>query len=142
MGINLINNISIIIRILFVVTLFQHNLYNVFRIFSMQRVRYQQGIFISSSKNSQTANSVGQSQEGKENIQPNYLSPTTSFLAKKRPETSTQESEIVQVSMHTKVPPLEELFGEQYSSKSSSFIKHLQKQKMALERRWKTKMSK
>jgi hypothetical protein len=68
----------------------------------MHRVRDQQGRFISSSKNPRKANNAGHSQEGKEHIQSNYLSPTTSFLAKKRPETSTQESETIQSSMQTK----------------------------------------
>jgi hypothetical protein len=89
----------------------------------MHRVRDQQGRFISSSKNSQKDNSAGQSQEGKEHNQPNYLSPTTSSIAKRRPETSTQESETVQGSMHTEVPLSEDLISEQYHSREFIFPK-------------------
>jgi hypothetical protein len=79
----------------------------------MSRVRDQQGRFISSSKNSPKSNSVGQSQEGKEVNQPNYLSPRTSFLAKKNPKASPQESEIVQGSLHTEDPLSEEWITKQ-----------------------------
>jgi argininosuccinate synthase len=88
----------------------------------MSRVRDQQGRFISSSKNSQKDNSAGQSQEGKELNQPNYLSPTTIFLSKKKPEASPQESETVQGSLHTEVPLSEEQINEQYHSKEFLFL--------------------
>jgi hypothetical protein len=67
----------------------------------MHIVRDKQGRLISSYKDPHKYNSASHSQEGKENSQLNYFSPTTIFLSKKRLETSTQESEIVQGSMHT-----------------------------------------
>jgi hypothetical protein len=90
----------------------------------MHRVRDQQGRFISSSKNSQKTNSAGQSQEGKEHNQPNYLSPTTSSISKRRPETSTQEYETIQGSMHTEVPLLEGLIVNNTTPRNSSFLKY------------------
>jgi hypothetical protein len=102
-----------------------------FSIFSMHKVRDQQGRFISSSKNPHKANSAGHSQEGKELIQPNYLSPTTSSLSKKRPETSTQESETIQVSC-TKISSLEDLISENTTSGSSSFPKAPSEKKTTL----------
>jgi hypothetical protein len=90
----------------------------------MYIVRDQQGRFISSSKKPRKTNSAGQSQEGKEHSQPNYLSPTTSSISKRRPETSSlKKSETVQGSMHTKVPLSEGLIGEQYHSKEFIFPK-------------------
>jgi hypothetical protein len=67
----------------------------------MYIVRDQQGRFIISSKNLCKNNSASQSQEEKELSQTNYLSPTTSSISKRRPETSTQESKIVHGYMHT-----------------------------------------
>jgi hypothetical protein len=87
----------------------------------MPKSRDQQGRFISSSKNSWKANSAGQSQEGKELNQPNYLSPTTSSLAKKNPEASPQESKTVQGSLHTEVQLSEEQINEQYHSREFLF---------------------
>jgi len=78
----------------------------------MHRVRDQRGRFIISSKSSRKNNNTGQSQEGKEHDQLNYLSPTTSSIAKRTPETSTQEFETVQGSMHTGVPLLEGSINE------------------------------
>jgi hypothetical protein len=78
----------------------------------MHRVRDKQGIFIISCNPPQKTNSAGQSQEGKEHNQPNYLSPTTSFLSKKKLETSPKESETVHRSMHTYVPLLEWMINE------------------------------
>jgi hypothetical protein len=80
----------------------------------MHRVRDQQGRFISSSKNPRKTNSACQYQEGKEHNHPNYLSPTTSFLAKKKLEPSPHEYEIVQGAMHTEVPLFEGMVSEQY----------------------------
>ena len=99
-----------------------NSLQNIFLVFCMHRVRDQQGRFISSSKNSQKTDSVGQSQEGKEHIQLNYLSPMESSIAKRRPETSAQESETVQESMHTEVQFSEDLINEQYHSKDFIFL--------------------
>jgi hypothetical protein len=87
----------------------------------MSRVRYQQGRFIISSKNSQKNNRVGQSQEGKELNQPNYLSLTTHFLSKKKPEASPRESKTIQGSLHTEVPLSKEQIDEQYHSREFLF---------------------
>jgi len=88
----------------------------------MHKVRDQQGIFISSSKNHLKTNSSSQSKEGKEQNKPNYLSPTTSFLAKMNPNTSPQESETVQRSMHENFPIFEGLIDEQYHSVEFIFL--------------------
>jgi hypothetical protein len=53
--------------------------------------------------------------------QPNYLSPTTSFLAKKNPKASPQESNIVQGSLHIEVSLSEEYINEQYHSREFLF---------------------
>ena len=54
----------------------------------MPKSRDQQGRFISSSKTPPKYDNVGQSQEGNEPNQPNYLLPTTSYLTKNKPEAS------------------------------------------------------
>jgi hypothetical protein len=87
----------------------------------MPKSRDQQGRFISSSKNPQKYNSAGQSQKGKEHHQPNYLSPTTSSLAKKKPEASPRVSETVQGSLYTEIPLSEEQINEQYHSEEFLF---------------------
>jgi len=80
----------------------------------MPESRDQQGRFISSSKNSWWANSAGQSQEGKELNQPNYLSSTTRFISKKKPKSFPQESKIVQGSLDTEGSLSENQITEQY----------------------------
>jgi len=92
-------------------------------IFSMHRVRDQQGRFIISSKNPHKDNNIGHSQKGKDPNQLNYLSPTKGFHIEKRHETSTQEFETIQGSMKTKVPPLEGFIREQYHSREFIFPK-------------------
>jgi hypothetical protein len=81
----------------------------------MTRSRDQQGRYISSSKNPHKDNIAGTSQEGKEHNQPNYLSPTTSYLAKMKPESSPLQSETIQGSLHEEIPILEEQDNEQHT---------------------------
>jgi hypothetical protein len=80
----------------------------------MHRVRDQQGRSISSSKKPRKTNSAGHSQEGKDPSHPNYFTPIASSLAKRRPRSSTQELETVQVSMKTKIKYSEDLINELY----------------------------
>jgi hypothetical protein len=89
----------------------------------MPKSRDQQGRFISSSKNPQKANSVGQSQEEKELNHPNCLSPTTSSLSKKNHEASPKESKTIQGSLHTKLQLSKEHINEQYHSGELLFPK-------------------
>jgi hypothetical protein len=51
------------------------------------------------------------------------LSPTTSFISNKKPETSTQESEIAQVSIQIEASPSKDLISEQYHSEDFVFPK-------------------
>jgi len=108
----------------------------------MHRVRDQQGRFISSSKSPRKTNSVGHSQEGKENNQLKYFSPTTSSLSKKRLGSYAQESETVQVSMQMEIFSLEDFTSKQFLFGDSFFLNlwnHLQKQ--TLRGRWHMKFS-
>jgi len=80
----------------------------------MHKVRDQQGRFISSFENPRKTSIAGHSQEVKEKIQPNYLTPIKNSLARKRPESSTHESKTIQVFVQTKISSLEDLTSEKY----------------------------
>ena len=88
----------------------------------MHKVRDQQGILICSPKNTRKPNIVGHSQKGKDHNQKNYLSPKTCFLPKKRPESSAQESETVQVSMQMEIFSLEDFTSKQFLFGDSFFL--------------------